>query len=59
VSPTLRLAYRDLRGGLKGLGLLWICLAVAIVGLASVTSLASSVDSAILHPMVANCWAAT
>jgi putative ABC transport system permease protein len=41
------LALRDLRGGLKGLGLLWICLAVAIAGLASVTSLASSVDSAI------------
>jgi putative ABC transport system permease protein len=43
----LSLAHRDLRGGLKGLGLLWICLAVAIAGLASVTSLASSVDSAI------------
>ena len=41
------LALRDLRGGLKGLGLLWICLAVAIAGLASVTSLASSIDSAI------------
>ncbi len=43
----LRLALRDLRGGLSGLGLLWLCLAVAIAGLASVTSLASSVDSAI------------
>ncbi len=43
----MNLALRDLRGGLKGLGLLWICLAVAIAGLASVTSLASSVDSAI------------
>src|SRR5262249_51019205 len=47
LSRTLRLALRDLRGGLKGLGLLWLCLAVAIAGLASVTSLASSVDSAI------------
>ena len=47
MKQTLRLALRDLRGGLKGLGLLWICLAVAIAGLASVTSLASSVDSAI------------
>ncbi|HEY5459664.1 MAG TPA: FtsX-like permease family protein [Sphingomicrobium sp.] len=47
MNQTLRIALRDLRGGLKGLGLLWICLAVAIAGLASVTSLASSVDSAI------------
>ncbi|HEU4498580.1 MAG TPA: FtsX-like permease family protein, partial [Sphingomicrobium sp.] len=43
----LKLALRDLRGGLSGLGLLWLCLAVAIAGLASVTSLASSVDQAI------------
>ncbi|HXG98845.1 MAG TPA: FtsX-like permease family protein [Sphingomicrobium sp.] len=42
-----RLARRDLKGGLGGLGLLWLCLAVAIAGLASVTSLASSVDRAI------------
>ena len=41
------LALRDLRGGLSGLGLLWLCLAVAIGGLASVTSLASSIDKAI------------
>lgn len=47
MKQALRLALRDLRGGLKGLGLLWICLAVAIGGLAAVTSLASSVDSAI------------
>jgi putative ABC transport system permease protein len=47
VNLIFRLAMRDLRGGLKGLGLLWICLAVAIAGLASVTSLASSIDSAI------------
>jgi putative ABC transport system permease protein len=32
---------------LSGLGLLWLCLAVAIAGLASVTSLASSIDRAI------------
>ena len=44
---AIRLALRDLRGGLSGLGLLWLCLAVAIAGLASVTSLASSVDRAI------------
>ena len=43
----LRLALRDLKGGLSGLGLMWLCLAVAIAGLASVTSLASSVDRAI------------
>ena len=43
----LKLALRDLRGGLSGLGLLWLCLSVAIAGLASVTSLASSVDQAI------------
>jgi putative ABC transport system permease protein len=47
VKLPIRLALRDLRGGLSGLGLLWLCLAVAIAGLASVTSLASSVDSAI------------
>ena len=47
MKSALRLALRDLRGGLSGLGLLWLCLAVAIAGLASVTSLASSVDSAI------------
>jgi putative ABC transport system permease protein len=47
VRLALRIALRDLRGGLSGLGLLWLCLAVAIAGLASVTSLASSVDRAI------------
>jgi putative ABC transport system permease protein len=47
VKLPLRLALRDLRGGLSGLGLLWLCLAVAIAGLASVTSLASSIDRAI------------
>ena len=44
---ALRLARRDLTGGLGGLELLWLCLALAIAGLASVTSLASSVDRAI------------
>ena len=43
----LKLGLRDLRGGLSGLGLLWLCLMVAIAGLASVTSLASSIDRAI------------
>ena len=47
MTLPLKLALRDLRGGLSGLGLLWLCLAVAIAGLASVTSLASSVDRAI------------
>ena len=47
MKTALRLALRDLRGGLSGLGLLWLCLAVAVAGLASVTSLASSIDSAI------------
>ncbi|MCY7339240.1 MAG: FtsX-like permease family protein, partial [Sphingomonas bacterium] len=47
MNLALRLALRDLKGGLGGLGLLWLCLAVAIAGLSSVTSLASSVDRAI------------
>ena len=47
MNLPLRLALRDLRGGLSGLGLLWLCLMVAIAGLASVTSLASSIDRAI------------
>ena len=47
MSLPFKLALRDLRGGLSGLGLLWLCLAVAIAGLASVTSLASSIDRAI------------
>ena len=47
MRTALGLAWRDLRGGLSGLGLLWLCLAIAVAGLASVTSLASSIDSAI------------
>jgi len=47
VNAALRLARRDLKGGLGGLGLLWLCLAIAIAGLSSVTSLASSIDQAI------------
>jgi putative ABC transport system permease protein len=47
VKAALRLALRDLRGGLSGLGLLWLCLAVAVAGLAAVTSLASSIDRSI------------
>jgi len=48
VSAALSLARRDLKGGLGGLGLLWLCLAIAIAGLSSVTSLASSIDRAIV-----------
>nr|MDQ3074991.1 FtsX-like permease family protein [Pseudomonadota bacterium] len=47
MNPGLSLARRDLKGGLGGLGLLWLCLAIAIAGLSSVTSLASSIDRAI------------
>lgn len=47
MSAAVRLARRDLKGGLGGLGLLWLCLAIAIAGLSSVTSLASSIDRAI------------
>ena len=47
MRTALNFAFRDLRGGLSGLGLLWVCLAVAVAGIASVTSLASSIDSAI------------
>jgi len=47
VKAAFRLAIRDLRGGLSGLGLLWLCLAIATAGLALVTSLASSIDTAI------------
>ena len=47
MKAALRLALRDLKGGLAGLGLLWLCLAVAVAGLASVTSLASSIDRSI------------
>ncbi|MDQ3144904.1 MAG: FtsX-like permease family protein [Pseudomonadota bacterium] len=47
LALAFRLARRDLKGGLGGLGLLWLCLAVALAGLASVTSLASSIDGAI------------
>ena len=47
MSEALRLARRDLRGGLAGLGLLWLCLAIAVAAIASVTSLASSIDGSI------------
>ncbi len=42
-----RLALRDLRGGLRGLGLMWLCLAIAVAAIASVLSLASSIDRSI------------
>lgn len=41
------LAKRDLRGGLGGLGLLWVCLMLAVAGLAAVLSLVSAMDKAI------------
>ena len=41
------LARRDLRGGIGGLWLLLVCLTIAVAGLAAVTSLASSIRSAI------------
>ncbi|WP_310468695.1 FtsX-like permease family protein [Sphingomonas sp.] len=47
MSEALRLAIRDLRGGLGSLVLLWLCLALAVAGIAAVTSLASSIDSAL------------
>jgi putative ABC transport system permease protein len=47
MSEAFRLALRDLRGGLRGLGLLWLCLAIAVTAIASVLSLGSSIDRAI------------
>ena len=42
-----RLAWRDLRGGFRGLGLLWLCLAISVAAIASVLSLGSAIDRAI------------
>jgi len=47
VSEALRLAGRDLRGGIGGLGLLLLCLAIAVAGIAAVTSLSSAIASSI------------
>jgi putative ABC transport system permease protein len=47
MNEAVRLALRDLRGGLRGLGLLWLCLAIAVTAIASVLSLGSSIDRAI------------
>ena len=47
MSRAWRLARADLRGGWSGLGLMWLCLAIAVAGLAAVTSLASSIDRGI------------
>ena len=47
MSAGLRLARRDLAGGIGGLWLLFVCLAIAVAGLAAVTSLASSIRSTI------------
>jgi putative ABC transport system permease protein len=47
MSAGLKLARRDLSGGIGGLWLLFVCLAIAVAGLAAVTSLASSISSTI------------
>ena len=47
MSEGLRLAGRDLRGGIGGLGLLLLCLAIAVAGIAAVTSLSSAIASSI------------
>ena len=47
MSEAFRLALRDLRGGLRGLGLMWLCLAISVAAIASVLSLGSSIDRAI------------
>src|SRR4029453_5712332 len=47
MSEALRLALRDLRGGLRGLGLMWLCLAIAVAAIASVLSLASAIDRSV------------
>lgn len=47
MRAALALARRDLRGGIGGLWLLLVCLAIAVAGLAAVTSLASSIRSTI------------
>ena len=47
MNEALRLAGRDLRGGIGGLGLLLLCLAIAVAGIAAVTSLSSAIGSSI------------
>src|SRR4051812_33890902 len=47
MSEVLRLAMRDLRGGLRGLGLMWLCLAISVAAIASVLSLGSAIDRSI------------
>ena len=47
MNESWRLARRDLRGGLGGLGLMWLCLAISVAAIAAVLSLASSIDRAI------------
>ena len=47
MSAGLRLARRDLGGGIGGLWLLFACLAIAVAGLAAVTSLSSAIGSTI------------
>ena len=47
MNEALRLAGRDLRGGIGGLGLLLLCLAIAVAGIAAVTSLSSAISSSI------------
>jgi len=47
VNEALRLAGRDLRGGIGGLGLLLLCLAIAVAGIAAVISLSAAIGSSI------------
>lgn len=44
---AFRLARRDLRGGLGGLGLLWACLLLSVAGLAAVLSLVAAMNEGI------------
>ena len=44
---AVRLALRDLRGGLGSLLLFWLCLAISVASIAAVGSLAASIESAL------------